>query len=261
MGKGSGDGSGWVGRGIGGTGMDGEGAGNKLGSNDRWASRGIRNEEGDMVWASDRPGGGSKDVGKGGKGAGEDVGDELDGSNGSASRGMAIVRSPSSAHFCLTCFTLILISAYTSPTMMLGSKYTDIDPTTFHSMFSAQPIGTTPPLTDIWISLHYEELKYVMEDPVEELAEAFTRLALVHADLSLIEKDVETTKLPSIVPQTNTAAASRPITTSVPIIMPSIPIVHTITPITTPAVPMAMPRNPSTGGKLSGNAPTIFDGN
>ncbi|KAH9171215.1 hypothetical protein EDB89DRAFT_1907088 [Lactarius sanguifluus] len=145
--------------------------------------------------------------------------------------------------------------------MMLGSKYTDIDPTTFHSMFSAQPIGTTPPLTDIWISLHYEELKYVMEDPVEELAEAFTRLALVHADLSLIEKDVETTKLPSIVPQTNTAAASRPITTSVPIIMPSIPIVHTITPITTPAVPMAMPRNPSTGGKLSGNAPTIFDGN
>ncbi|KAH9163684.1 hypothetical protein EDB89DRAFT_2078553 [Lactarius sanguifluus] len=99
------------------------------------------------------------------------------------------------------------------------------------------------------------------DNTVDELANAFTHLPPIHGDLSLTKEDVETAKPPSIETQTNVTAANKPIDASAPVIIPSAPIAPTIVPISIPAVPMATPGNPSTGGKLSGNAPTIFDGN
>ncbi|KAH9054570.1 hypothetical protein EDB83DRAFT_2316318 [Lactarius deliciosus] len=80
------DSSKWAGRGRGnevsgksdsggtwtGQGVDSDDAGDESGGNGGWAGRGIGSEDDDMVWASDRPGSGSKDAVNGGKGAGED---------------------------------------------------------------------------------------------------------------------------------------------------------------------------------------------
>ncbi|KAH9159379.1 hypothetical protein EDB89DRAFT_2083940, partial [Lactarius sanguifluus] len=109
------------------------------------------------------------------------------------------------------------------------------------------------PLTDAECE-PIKDIEPADDNAVDELTDTSARLAPIYVDLSLVEGDVETTEPPSI---------SESINTSAPVFTSSIPITPTIAPAATPTAPMATPGSssmPSSGGKLSGNAPRIFDG-
>ncbi|KAH9080258.1 hypothetical protein EDB83DRAFT_2310543 [Lactarius deliciosus] len=119
------------------------------------------------------------------------------------------------------------------------------------------PEPTDPPEEG---QLEYINEDVVISDPVDELTAAFRHLTPIPIDLPLVDESPEPEPTE---PQNVAIITSEPINASAPVITPSIPVVPTIAPVITPAVPMATPGSsstPSSGGKLSGNAPRIFDG-